>query len=167
MLPKNITVVVGGPESPNRPSYQLASVNERCKDIMRGDKSLHSLANRELKRYKLNFMQWLMLGVIDRGPDTGLSVTNVADQLGISLGQASTLGSSLVVAKLARQRTQLSDHRNRHLLLSARGRVVLENSDTAVSASFDVWLKTIPKQQLTFYHRVSKALAHQKVDVLK
>ncbi len=159
MQPKNIEVVIGGDESPVSPTSKSRSAGHIYRDLVRTDKLFRSITTKELQKFKINLMQWLILGVIAEGSEDGTAVTEVSRRLGLSLGQTSTLNTSLIHQKLVRHRTDRTDHRNRYLVLSARGRVVLKNAEAAVWSALDVWLKAIPKQQLAFYYRVNQSLA--------
>ena len=167
MSRKEIPVIVGGREQPYTDSLQARSAHAIYVDVIKADKLLREATVMTLKRYKLGLVQWLILGTIGDGPDGGLSVTAVANRVGVSLAQASGLSSKLVSAKLVRQRTQRDDHRNRHLMLSARGRLLLENTEQSIRDALLTTLKHIPKQQLAFYYRVNALLAQQKSNVIK
>lgn len=131
-------------------------------DAIKANRLLKNVAKQSLKPYNLGFVQWLILGVVGGGPEEGLSVTEMADRVGISLAQASDLSSKLIGSKLVRQRTRRTDHRNRYLVLSARGKLLLENIEQSMRGELLTTFRHIPKQQLAFYYRVNAGLAQQK-----
>lgn len=162
MPTKNIKVIIGGSEAPVTKKSVQTSALRTCLMLTKVDRSLRGLVTKQLKPFKLTMTQWLLLGIVATADDFGISVGDTARTLGITLSQVTTTSSQLVIARLLRQkRTQRRDHRSRHLLLTARGRALLDDAQSAVDKALTGWFKSVPANQLVFYRRVSEQLAKQ------
>ncbi len=160
MPTKTIKVVIGGNEAPVTQKLVRPSAFQTCLMLTKVDRSLRGLVTKQLKPFKLTMTQWLLLGVVASADTSGISISNTAKSLNVTMSQVTGISTQLVTAHLLRQkRTQRSDHRSRYLLLTARGRVILEDVEESVNKALIYWFQAIPENQLVFYRRVNEQLA--------
>ena len=158
-------MTVGGKETPATQSKKL-STSELLRTTNKAQHNLNKLVGAQLKKHKLNFNQWLLLGAIYEAGDEGVGISIVARKLGINTPQITLASQGLVVRHAVRQRTQREDRRSKKLFITARGRVLFTDSEAAVAEVVTKLLESIPAGHMHFYHRISLALANT-LNVLK
>jgi len=162
MPAKVISVTVGGKETPSSHSAQV-SHNELLRITNKAQRNVSRLINKELKQYKLNLAQWLLLGLIFGKGNDGIGVTAAAKELGISTPQITVASQDLIARHALRQRIYREDRRGKKLYITARGRVIFTDSEVAVSKVIAKLLQATPSGHLHFYHRISTAMANMSM----
>ncbi len=87
----------------------------------RGDRELRTVVNNQLEPIRITLMQWLLLGVVASGPKQGVSMSDIANTLGITLPQVTALMTELSKGRYVKLKTQKHDRRSRHALLTPKG----------------------------------------------
>jgi DNA-binding MarR family transcriptional regulator len=124
---------------------------EKCLLLARADRATRSLIGQQLERYHLTMMEWLLLGVVCKGPPEGLSMSAVAQALDVTLPQVTALANKLMALKMIKQKTQTNDRRSRHVRATGKGQNVLDDVEETLDATFNEWLSDIPSDQLKSY----------------
>lgn len=117
----------------------------------RADKVLRNIIDNLLKESSLSLSEWLLLGVIEDSPKTGIKLTNIAESLGVSQPQVTALMTKAVKQGLVRQRVGKHDRRNRTAVLTIKGKRLLDSIEENVQAFMKIWLSEIPAEQLKTY----------------
>lgn len=132
---------------------------EACMLHARADRALRLVVARELEQFKVTMMEWLLLGVVVNGPDKGLSMSAIAQNLDVTLPQVTALVSNLIKEKLVKQKTQAHDRRSRHVTATPRGTLLLGDMEKAISSAMRDWVQDVPRDQLQEYLQTVKILA--------
>ena len=120
----------------------------------RGDRELRTVVTTQLEPLRITLMQWLLLGVVAAGTKQGVSMSDIASTLGITLPQVTALMAELAKGRLVKLKTQKHDRRSRHALLTPKGeelfREAEKNIEEALSDLFpqaerDAYANTLEK----------------------
>ena len=164
MLPKTIPVLVGGQETPTKASEPIQlSAFEMSVAMSRADRHIRTLISQQLKPLKLSLMQWLVLGTVVITTEESIAMGAVAQLLGISLSQVTSLSNYLLDMRMLRQKTDRTDHRSRRLQATTRGRAIHYDAESAINVALQQWLQPIPANYLVFYNRVLQTMAELKI----
>lgn len=106
-------------------------------------------------------MEWLALGVISAGSKSGLSMTEVAGALNVTLPQVTALVAGLLDRKYVKQKVLSSDHRGRQVMIALKGKRVLGKLEIAIASSIRTWAKDVPRSRWQEYIRTIKQLSVQ------
>lgn len=136
------------------------TVFELCLWQSRSDRSLRMVVGRELKSKGLTMMEWLLLSCVDLAGNSGLSMSGIASALDVTLPQVTALITTLVKQRFVRQKTQRSDRRSRHVLITAKGRLTLNDANAKITAIVTKWLDGLSEEQLANYTETLEYLAH-------
>lgn len=117
---------------------------------------------RQLESYKVTMMEWLLMGVVCHGDKTGITMSEAASTLDVTLPQVTALTAGLTKAKLLRQKVSSQDRRSRRLVCTASGRQLLDNVEQAADQALTEWLSEIPENQLDNYLKTLEVLAYKK-----
>jgi DNA-binding MarR family transcriptional regulator len=112
-------------------------IYELCLSHSRADRALRTKVAELLEPEQLTMMQWLLLGALS-GSKNGLSMSDIANRLGITLPQVTALLSNLDKRRIVKLRTQRRDRRSRHALLSAKGEALLSLIDAKLEEAAEV-----------------------------
>ncbi len=126
----------------------------------RASRNLRLPINRRLEEYNLTMMEWLVLSVAATGKSNGLSMTAVATALDVTMPQVTALCNKLVKMRLLRQKTQASDRRSRHIILTAKGRSTLDNVNATLGSVRQELDKQFGSKDLATYKTLLSNLAH-------
>lgn len=126
----------------------------------RASRNLRLPINRRLEEYNLTMMEWLVLSVAATGKTNGLSMTAVATALDVTMPQVTALCNKLVKMRLLRQKTQTSDRRSRHIILTAKGRSTLDNVNATLGSVRQELDKQLGSKDLATYKTLLNNLAH-------
>lgn len=80
-------------------------------------------------------MEWLLLGVLDRGSQKGCSMSTIAASLEVTLPQVTALVTKLLNLKLVTQKAAASDRRSRVVMLTSKGRQTLDEANKQVESA--------------------------------
>ena len=136
---------------------------EACLLHARADRALRLVVAKQLERFKITMMEWLLLGVVCGSSDKGLSMSNIAAALDVTLPQVTALVSNLVKHRYVKQKTQAHDRRSRHVTATTRGKVLLGDVEDHINNAMKEWLEGIPKEQLLAYFDTVRFLANRTV----
>ncbi len=128
----------------------------------RADRNLRGVVAKRLETQQLTIMEWLALGAVSEGSKTGLSMSEIASKLSVTLPQVTALVTGLSDRKLTKQKVLASDHRSRQVSATLKGKRLLSKLETAVSKDVRLLTKDIPEDYLRSYKLVIQQLSEQK-----
>jgi DNA-binding MarR family transcriptional regulator len=141
--------------------YQNLSMYQACLLHSRADRALRVMVSHKLEEYKLSMMEWLLLATVCEGPINGLTMTDVASKLTVTLPQVTALMNDLVRQKLIKQKVSTSDRRSRRLLCTLQGKRIVTKIEQSLKTAMDKWLADVPKERLEIYMQTVAQLANQ------
>lgn len=115
------------------------------------DKKIKALSATALTNHKLTHMEWLVMCVINRSSKAS-TMSDIANELGVSLPQITALVTNLISKKLIKQKTILSDRRSKHLSLTIKGKRIMGKIEVALSKNLKSWLTDIPHDQFAYFY---------------
>jgi DNA-binding MarR family transcriptional regulator len=118
--------------------------------------------SRQLENFNVTMMEWLLMGVVCHGPKQGITMTDTAATLDVTLPQVTALTAGLTKAKLLRQKVSRQDRRSRRLVCTQAGKQLLDETETAADTALRDWLSDIPGDQLQAYLKTIEMLASKK-----
>jgi DNA-binding MarR family transcriptional regulator len=124
---------------------------ETCLYHSRTDRALRAVVGRCLEKYHVTMMEWLLLGLVGSGPAEGWNMSALARLLEVTMPQVTALTSHLLEQKLVKQKAAKQDRRNRYVLITGRGKTLLENIEDDIKVAMRQWLVSIPEEQLRAY----------------
>lgn len=131
----------------------------------RADRVLRSRVAAELEEYKITMMEWLLMGIISEGPEDGISMSSIAQELDVTLPQVTALITNLNQKKIVRLKTQRRDRRSRHAFLTSRGSAILASLNEDITKAMKNWPADLPKSQLSGYLETIKLMAYQNSEM--
>ncbi len=135
---------------------------EACLLHSRADRALRVMVSRQLERFDVTMMEWLLMGVVATGPPEGLTMSSVAATLDVTLPQVTALTASLTKTKLLRQKVSRQDRRSRRLMPTPACRRLLDEIERSIKAAMLEWMADIPSDQLGTYFETIRLLAARK-----
>jgi DNA-binding MarR family transcriptional regulator len=129
----------------------LPTMYEWCLMHARADRAMRTLVSERLAKQNLSIMEWLALNVVKAGPKEGVSMSQIADILDVTLPQVSALVNSLIKLNLVKQRVLVSDRRGRQVTPTLRGKRHLQKLENELSQALKLWSQEIPKNNLSAY----------------
>ncbi len=138
--------------------YELSLLHSKV------DRSLRFVVTKVLENHKLTMMEWLLLATVCREQENnkGLSMSEIAHTLDVTLPQITALTAGLINNKLAKQKVSASDKRSRRLTCTTQGKKLIEEIDQDLTAIKDNWLDGITSADRDVYINVVKHLANRK-----
>lgn len=127
------------------------SMYEACLLHSKTDRLLRLVVGRELEPFTITMMQWLLLVTVSKGPNSGMRMTELSEQLDVTMPQITALMNDLVELKLAKQKINSSDRRSRRLSVTTTGKKRLEEIDGTIDKALKDWLKPVPDSELKGY----------------
>jgi DNA-binding MarR family transcriptional regulator len=124
---------------------------ETCLYHSRTDRALRAVVGRCLEKYHVTMMEWLLLGLVGSGPTEGWNMSALARLLEVTMPQVTALTSHLLEQKLVKQKAAKQDRRNRYVLITGRGKTLLENIEEDIKIAMKEWLASISEDQLKAY----------------
>ncbi|HSX23481.1 MAG TPA: MarR family transcriptional regulator [Candidatus Saccharimonadales bacterium] len=124
---------------------------ELCLSHVRADRTMRAAIGKQLESYQLTMMEWLALGVVLAEPKDGVSMTQIAETLDVTLPQVTALVGNLLKLKLIKQKTLARDRRGRQVTLTLKGRRTLRKLEDTISHTMQRWSEDIPENQLQTY----------------
>lgn len=125
----------------------------------RADRNLRDVVTKQLDEHDLTMMQWLMLATVCDHAGKGMTMSEVAKVLDVSLPQVTALMNDLVKAKFLRQKISSEDRRSRRLTCTISGKRLAGKIETSIGESMRDWLDGIPKEQLVSYMKTVEELS--------
>lgn len=137
----------------------MPSMYELCLNHARADRAMRSLVADRLAKSRLSIMEWLALNIIAAGPKQGISMSQIAGSLDVTLPQVTALVSTLTKLRFVKQKILVKDRRGRQVIVTIRGRRTLLRLESNMSEAMDLWLQDIPKAKAETYLQVVADLA--------
>lgn len=129
------------------------------------DRSLRVIVSTHLKNAKLTMMQWLLLETVCRGPKNGMTMTEVAGMLNVTLPQVTALMNELVRMKLLKQKVSSKDRRSRRLNCTLSGRRMMNKVNHAMKQALQEWHEGLKPEEVKTYLSVARRLAEKRTEV--
>lgn len=133
---------------------------ELCLAQIRADRTIKSSIQKSLEKFELTSLEWLLLCVVNTAGSNGLSMTAVSTALNVTLAQTNVLAIKLVKRRLLRQRTQRHDRRTRHLIVTAKGKFVVERSRSQLKRINKMVLSEFSTEELQQYLQGLERMGH-------
>ncbi len=124
---------------------------EACLMHARADRALRLVVSKHLEQFGLTMMEWLLMATVCCSPKRGMTMSDVAAALNVTLPQVTALANNLVRSKFIKQKVNTSDKRSRYLSATVAGKRLIEKVEVAIDATLREWLKDIPEAQLKEY----------------
>lgn len=137
----------------------LPTMYELCLLHARADRAMRAVVSRQLEVQKITMMEWLALGVVVTGPKNGVSMTNIAKVLDVTMPQVTALISNLISTKLIRQKVLASDRRGRQVMATLKGKRTIDKLELTIAKAMKSWSSHIEKRQLINYIKTVSELA--------
>ena len=112
---------------------------------------MRALIAERLNGHDVTMMEWLLLGVVSRGKSSGLTMSEIANTLQVTLPQVTALVNKLLPLKLIKQKSANNDRRSRVVTVTSKGQLALEDANKALDTAMNQLLGTVPKEQLQVY----------------
>ncbi len=139
--------------------FALASMHDFCLMQVRADRAMRAIVSNKLESQRLTLMEWLALGVVASGSKKGLSMSEIAAELDVTLPQVTALVSDLLELKFIKQKVLASDHRGRQVFITLKGKRVLSKLENAVAGEVRKWTKAVPSSRMQEYVRTVRQLS--------
>jgi DNA-binding MarR family transcriptional regulator len=118
---------------------------------------------RQLDDFKLSMMEWLLLASVCNGPTSGMSMSEVAAVLDVTLPQVTALMNDLVAMKLVKQKVDAADRRSRKLMCTLQGKRLLGKVEHAINKAMRQWLQDVTHEEFQAYMNTVRLLATQQI----
>lgn len=125
----------------------------------RSDRSLRSFVATHLEKAQITMMEWLLLGVIASGSSKGVSMSDIAKALHVTLPQVTALVNKLLPLKLVKQKSASSDRRSRLVTLTNKGELVLSDAGAQLDTAKKQLFNGMSEQQIQDYVLVLQRMA--------
>ena len=99
----------------------------------------------ELKPHKVTMMEWAFLGVVHDSGKKGISVSELADIIGVEVSHITNMTIKLQKRGLVGKVPHKQDMRIKLLLTTKKGDEFVQATETQLRASMKKWLKPIDK----------------------
>jgi len=130
---------------------ELPTMYELCLMHARADRAMRSVVGGQLESHKLTMMEWLSMGVVASGPKDGISMTQIAATLDVTMPQVTALIGNLMEQKMIKQHVLASDRRGRQVIVTSRGKRSLAKLETEIAKVMRQWTQDIDRDQLKSY----------------
>ncbi len=123
------------------------------------DRALRAMVAEQLSSMNITMMEWLLLGSVAAGKASGLTMSEVAEALRVTLPQVTALVNKLLPLKLIKQKSASTDRRSRVVTVTSKGQLVLEDANKTLDTALSEWFKGTPADQQNAYVAVLKQFA--------
>ncbi len=124
---------------------------EICLLHARSDRAMRAIIAERLEGLNITMMEWLLLGVVTEGKGQGLTMSEIANTLQVTLPQVTALVNKLLPLKLIKQKSASNDRRSRLVTITSKGQLALDDANKALDAAMETWLDGVSKEQLQMY----------------
>lgn len=128
------------------------------------DRNLRLIASRHLVEFNLTMMQWLLLEAVCASSRKGLTMSESAEILGVTLPQVTALSNELMKAKMLKQKVSTKDRRSRRLSCTLGAKMTIGKIQANMNDAINEWLRDIPPDQLTNYLKTVETLANKHTE---
>lgn len=132
---------------------------EMCLLHARSDRAMRALIAERLGEMNITMMEWLLLGVVSRGKGAGLTMSEIASELHVTLPQVTALVNKLLPLKLIKQKSANTDRRSRVVTMTSKGQLALDDANSVLDNAMKDWLDDIDADQMEKYLATLKQLA--------
>lgn len=126
---------------------------------------MRAVVSKQLEAQKITMMEWLTLGVVMAGPKDGVSMSQIATTLDVTLPQVTALISNLLDAKMIKQQILASDRRGRQVTGTTRGKKAWTRLEDSIAEAMRTWSKGIDRAQLKTYILTVAKLSKKNKDL--
>lgn len=134
---------------------------EVCLLHAQSDRALRSGIANKLDEAKITMMEWLLLGVVAEGSQKGVTMSDIAQKLHVTLPQVTALVNKLLPLKLIRQKSASNDRRSRLVSLTSKGELVLQEVNDTLQEHQNNIFGTSNGDEFSAYIRVMQDIASQ------
>ena len=128
----------------------------------RADRVLRTVVSRQLDKFNITMMEWLLMGTVKNGAKEGVSMSEVASSLDVTLPQVTALTANLTKLKYLKQKVSRLDRRSRRLVITSVGKKQLAVIEESLEKAITDWVSDIPKNQWKSYLEMVETLANHK-----
>ncbi len=139
--------------------FDLPTMYELCLMHARADRAMRVVVSKQLESQHLTMMEWLALGVVAAGPKEGVSMSQIASTLDVTLPQVTALIGNLLENRMIKQKVLASDRRGRQVISTTRGKHTLSKLESKIAAAMREWSKDINREDLRVYMSTVAKLA--------
>ena len=132
---------------------------EICLLHAQSDRALRAMIAERLGDMNITMMEWLLLGVVARGKSSGLTMSEIAESLRVTLPQVTALVNKLLPLKLIKQKSASTDRRSRVVTITSKGQLTFDNASKTLDKAVNEWFDGISADQRESYSTVLKRLA--------
>lgn len=132
---------------------------EVCLLHARADRATRALISERLAAQQITMMEWLLLGTVAGGSGQGLTMSEIAGSLHVTLPQVTALVNKLLPLKLIKQKSASSDRRSRLVTVTNKGQLTLDEANKALDIAMNDLLGGVPDDQLKAYLATLKQFA--------
>jgi DNA-binding MarR family transcriptional regulator len=132
---------------------------EVCLLHAQSDRALRAMIAERLSDKSITMMEWLLLGVVAGGKTSGLTMSDIAEALHVTLPQVTALVNKLLPLKLIKQKSANNDRRSRVVTMTSKGQLTLDEANAALDNAMDEWFDGLSTEQRESYSVVLKRLA--------
>ncbi len=118
-------------------AYDAIDVQTLCMTHTKADRWLRTQLSKALEESGLTMMEWLLLTSICKSKEAGLTVSEIAELLGVTLPQITALTQQLLKKGLIKQSVEPADRRSRRLCTSAEGQRLAAAAQQRVAAAIE------------------------------
>lgn len=124
--------------------------HEKCLLVTRSSRLVRNFMAHQIENSedKITYMEWLVLGVTCRGPADGLTMSEVAGMIDVTLPQITAITNKLVEYKLVKQKIKAKDRRTRLIIATSKGKKRIKEVETKLTLAIRDWV--YPNTELTF-----------------
>ena len=132
---------------------------ELCLLHARSDRSLRGSIASKLEALDITMMEWLLLGVIHHGNGKGMSMSEIAQTLHVTLPQVTALVNKLLPLKLIKQKSANVDRRSRLVSLTSKGELVLEEASKTLETATNEYFAGLSPEDISSYTKVLQKIS--------
>ena len=129
----------------------------------RSDRVLRGIIASKLEKLNITMMEWLLLGVVHNGSPKGVSMSDIAQSLHVTLPQVTALVNKLLPPKLVKQKSANSDRRSRLVSLTSKGELVLDEAQNLIESAHKDLFNGLESNDIDGYTKTLTKISGQTV----